>query len=81
MREMGQTVVGMLGAVESLERKRGELETDRLRADRARAELAHWTATRRAARVAAGGVLVSADAPVTALEAWRVEMARRYVRG
>jgi hypothetical protein len=81
MREMGQTVSGMLGAVASLEQRCGTLETDRERADRARAELAAWTAKRRAAREASGGALVSALAPATALEAWRLEMARRYVRG
>lgn len=71
----------MLGAVASLEQRVDTLAMDRARADRARAELAQWTASRRAAREASGGALVSALAPATALEAWRLEMAKRYVRG
>lgn len=78
---MGQSVTGMLGAVASLEQRCETLETDRERAERARAELAAWTAKRRAAREAGGAALVSAHAPATALEAWRLEMAKRYVRG
>lgn len=75
MRRFGDSVSNMRAAVASL---------DAVVASRAPAtqELAEWRARQRAARRASSPPppLVSAVAPKSALEAWRLEQARRFIR-
>lgn len=72
MRRFGDSVSNMRAAVASLD----AVVTARAPAT---AELQAWRERQRAARRSVPP-LVSAVAPVSALEAWRLEQARRFIR-